>query len=200
MMESFEREDYLRERLNRFLHQGLGLAQEDYYARLDFEKLLELKSVVSDINNILTMKTTLSFVTDLCKAFQLSQQESAIIRRDIMRTKPNANGFDVDIRTPIQAIAEVKCTIPVNRGKVFGAAQRKGIIKDITALVNGKKKSTVSPRAYYKFMVFLDLPQVRQAVVHLQSSTALAEINLQTLQDLRGATATDTVYVVFAGF
>ncbi len=47
--------------MNVFLKSELGLPDENYYSRLGLEGFLRLKSVLSDINNILTLKVSLAF-------------------------------------------------------------------------------------------------------------------------------------------
>ena len=59
---------------------------------------------------------------------------------------------------------------PIKGGEIYGANQRVGIQKDIDALIQGKKKSKIEPEEYWKFMVFLDLPEIRAATKHFVSN------------------------------
>ena len=58
----FNREDSLRRRLNEFLSRNFDLPERDYYAKLDADAFVGLKSVLADINNILTLRVSLAFV------------------------------------------------------------------------------------------------------------------------------------------
>jgi len=156
----------LRSRLNAFLHQRLRLPDKDYYADLDQETLWELKSVLSDINNIFTMKVCLGFVQWLSKSLGLSDSVRQHIEYSTLRNSPNANGYDVEISDPINVIAEVKCNVPINRGAVYGPAQRNGIAKDVESLIRGKNKSRMVPDECLKFLVLSDTPNIRQATKH----------------------------------
>ena len=159
----YDRERMLRARLNAFMQERLRLPANDYYGQLDMETLGELKSVLSDINNIFTLKVCLAFSEWLGESLKLSTTVRQDIKRSILRNPPNANGYDVEISEPIQVIAEVKCNVPINRGTVYGSAQRDGIVKDVNSLISGKGKSQMEPDACLKFLVLLDTPEIREA-------------------------------------
>lgn len=173
----YDREVVLKERVNTFLVERFDLQEDDYYSRLDQQGLSELKVLLSDINNIFTMKVCLRFGEWLGRALSLSAEAQLNIRETILSTPPNANGYDIEIREPISVIAEVKCNIPINGGMVYGSAQRNGIIKDIRSLIEGKSKSSAQPDTCLKFLVLLDIPEVRGATQHLIK-------NLPAYQDL----------------
>lgn len=167
----YDREQKLRLRLNAFLNERLGLPERDYYADLDQETLLELKSVLSDINNIFTMKVCLGFAKWLGTSLGLSYSDRERIESSILCNPPNANGFDVEILHPIKVIAEVKCNAPINGGTKFGSNQRSGIIKDIESLVDGKKRSNMKPEECLKFFVLPDKPNIREATEQLMKNS-----------------------------
>jgi hypothetical protein len=164
---AYDRESELRERINTFLRERFGLPQNDYYSCLDQKGLAELKAVLGDINSIFTMKVCLHFGEWLSQALGLDAGALSRVRESILSTPPNANGYDIEISEPIALIAEVKCNIPINGGKVYGSAQRNGIIKDIRSLMEGKSKSRAHPDSCLKFLVLLDLPEIRSATQHL---------------------------------
>jgi hypothetical protein len=58
----YDREDELKNRLNSFLAKSFDIAHIDYYSKLNDEAILNLKSALSDINNILTYKVTIGLV------------------------------------------------------------------------------------------------------------------------------------------
>lgn len=167
IVEGYNRESVLRERLNLFFVDKFSLPNHDYYSLLDTKGILELKAVLSDINNILTMKTTLSFIDWVSERMGLdivAKEEAVSIAMD---AKPNSNGYDAYLGYPVAYVAEVKCNVPINGGSVYGSAQRKGIEKDLDGLLKGKRKAHIMPQKCLKFFVFLDLPQVREANKHL---------------------------------
>lgn len=73
MGSAYDRERVLKHRPNAFLHERLGLPASDDYSRLNEQALSELKSVLSDINNIFTLKG--------CLVFGGVAEYSAFIRR-----------------------------------------------------------------------------------------------------------------------
>lgn len=159
----FSREEKLRKRLNAFLAQSLCLPEQDYYASLTAKGILELKSVLADINNILTLKVSLAFVDWVAARLELPTEIKHTLRATVLEASPNANGFDVWLSYPIPFIAEVKCNVPINRSSRYGAAQRQGIEKDIDALLTGKLKASIDAKSCVKFMAFLDTPEIRSA-------------------------------------
>lgn len=163
-MAEYDRERELAERLNDFLVSCLGVPEADYYSGMDFNSFMKLKSVLSNINNIITMKVTCSFVEWLAVQMNWNDEVTELAVNSIISTKPNANGYDVEIEIGGRSIiAEVKCNRPINGGYAYGAAQRHGIEKDVKSLVEGKSKSKMVPSDCLKFMVFIDLPEVRKA-------------------------------------
>jgi hypothetical protein len=164
--EIYNREQQLRSRLNTFLHERFALPEHDYYADLDANSLAELKSVLGDINNIFTLKVTFGFIRWLENALNLDRKDCERIEAAILSTKPNSNGYDIEISEPYKIIAEVKCNVPINGGSIYGSAQRNGLKKDIEALVSGKGTSKANVADYLKFLVLLDTPNVRQATDH----------------------------------
>jgi hypothetical protein len=144
----------------------------DYYGALDLKGLLGLKSVLSDINNALTMRLALGFVDWIGTSLSFDEGAIESLRNDIFSTKPNANGFDIHCFKPRPFVAEVKCNVPINGGGIYGARQKHGIISDIESLLNGKSKAKPVHEDSLKFMVFLDLQVVRQANDHLKASNA----------------------------
>lgn len=163
----FDREDSLRLRLNAFLSQNFGLPEHDYYASLDTDAFLGLKSVLADINNILTLQVSLAFVEWVAVQLRLDAQAKLELQTMVLKSKPNANGFDVSSGYPIAFVGEVKCNVPINKGSIYGSAQRHGIEKDVTALLQGKRKSFINPQSCLKFLAFLDRPEIRCANEHL---------------------------------
>lgn len=197
MMVHYNREEALKSRLNTFLRERLALPNVDYYSRLNQEAFIELKSVLSDINNIFTLRVTLAFVEWLSDRLKLDEDERKHVRSEVLNTKPNANGYDLEIADPVHIVAEVKCNVPINQGTVYGSAQRDGIAKDVASLVEGKSKSSVDPEKCLKFMVLLDKPEIRQATDHFVKNMKVHRDRMVFVQPGTSLDAEDKVYVVF---
>jgi hypothetical protein len=170
----YQREDALRLRINAFLSEAFGLPEADYYERLDTRRLLRLKVALSDINNALTLRLTLQFVAWVERTLNLDQSAARTIRDAVLRAKPSSNGFDIySAAEPVPFIAEVKCNIPINGGSKYGAAQGNAIVKDVKALLGGKSKVAPVGSNCLRFLVFLDVPEVRAANAHLRGLKGL---------------------------
>ncbi len=190
----YNREDALRTRLNSFLASHLGLPEMDYYKNLKQESFLALKSVLADINNLLTLKVSLSFVEWVASRLDLDESAKLELVNSILAAKPNSNGFDLWLGSPVAFVAEVKCNVPINGGSIYGSAQRNGIEKDILALLNGKVKASLVPTTCLKFMVLLDLPEIRSATAHFaRTSKTCGDKLVFDMDQIR----TDVVYVVY---
>ena len=158
----YNREKDLKEQFNQFFAQ-LGI--EDLYSKLSNEQLIDLKKLLSCINNMITLRATDSFVLKLYQDGFIDSKEKVGIGKIVDKQHANANGYDVKYVGNKKIIAEVKCNIPVNETS-FGAAQERGIIKDIEHLLDGKKKKQpIKDIAdYYKFMVILDCEHAQESM------------------------------------
>ena len=200
MTAAYNRESELQRRLNAFLEHEFGLPEADYYSRLDLNGFLRLKSILSDINNIFTLKVSLSFAKWITSHLDLDGTAREKIVSQILGTKPNANGYDIEVSEPVKLIAEVKCNIPINGGRVYGSAQKNGIAKDIGALINGKSKALIDPADYLKFMVFLDLPEIRDATQHFVRNMKEGKDHVTYLTGSVKADDTSKVYIAYVRF
>lgn len=145
----------LKERLNKHLNRLTGL-DKDFYSKLKKDDLIQLKTVLSDLNNVLTLKITVSAAKWICKYFKLGESHKKAIYKKIDDTKPNTNGFDILIDSPIKLVAEVKCITPINKGNRYGAAQWYAILGDALKLKNGKKECP-NTKGYIKILFLIDL-------------------------------------------
>ena len=167
----YQREDELKNRINDFLQSSFGLPPDDYYSKMDFKKFLDLKSAISDVNNTLTMRLTLGFLDWAFVQLEIDEVAMTRIRKDVDEISPNSNGYDIDCP---KFVAEVKCNIPINGSDKYGPNQKRGILNDINALINGKLKASskhepkVALSDRYKFMVFIDLQEVKNANKNLK--------------------------------
>jgi hypothetical protein len=149
------RNDELKSKLNSHLHKMTGL-KTDFYSALKHEDILDLKTVLSDINNLLTFKLTLAAGAWIGDYFSLNENEKQLILNKIDSIKPNEQGFDILIQQPIKLIAEVKCNIPVKQGSKFGAMQAKKLLEDVEKLLSGKKQLRETD-SFLKFVFVIDL-------------------------------------------
>ena len=60
--EDYKRRQDLEEKFNRFWNKALKTTDVDYLKRLTTDDLVELKKAVSNINNLVTLRVTYSFL------------------------------------------------------------------------------------------------------------------------------------------
>ena len=106
---------------------------EDIGNNLTLDKLIELKSILSDINNIMTLISTRSIATKLSDILSFKNEDRERIFNYIDKQNPNTNGFDIRIDSPVKILVEVKCNSLI-RNKKFGAAQINAILEDARKL------------------------------------------------------------------
>ncbi len=163
-------EQQMRDDFNLFWNQFMKNSQPvDYYGMLSPEQLIGLKKVLSDVNNIITMRVTLEFAKTLLNNQIINPVQYCEICRTIRSKGPNCNGFDVEYDgSKIQIVAEVKCNIPESSAG-FKGNQITHIKCDINNLQKGKSKSKIKNiKNAYKFFVLLDDGQyVTQAMNNL---------------------------------
>jgi len=156
-MKNYEgRQQDLGRKLNNHLTKLTGQS-DDYYSKLSQEDLAELKSVLSDINNVFTLRLTLTATEWLCKTFNIDEKTKSQIIKEIDSVKPNTNGFDIKPDKQ-KIVAEIKCVFPSNNKDKFLAAQRNGILDDAIKLINGKKQLS-DTSGYYKFLFVINVGQ-----------------------------------------
>ena len=162
-MPTYNRKDDLSSAFNDFWRKALN-SNEDYYSKLTLKEFVHLKKAITNINNIITMLVTESFVKTLHKDGVISTPQQSEMLEQLFETHANTNGFDVEYSAgQMKIVAEVKCNIPVNETS-FGAAQENSIMEDVDHLFHSKKKSDLTSediQDFYKFMVFLDVENVR---------------------------------------
>ena len=144
--------------------------KKDAYEKISTERFVFLKTVLRNINNIVTLKVTNLFIDKLKDAKIIEESQAKAMKDDVNSISANANGYDVEypnpkgtnvlVDKPINILAEVKCNIPVE-GEKFGANHKKGIKEDIKGLLYGKNKQPINGlENYFKFMVLMDYEYV----------------------------------------
>ena len=176
------RENKLKVQFDAIWNDILNTQQKEYYSKMSVKGLVELKKAVSNINNILTLKTTIAFVDFLSNQGIVSKDEACKIKDKIQKRNANANGYDVDYTiegSGLQIIAEVKCNIPINENS-FSTSQINAIIKDLNGLQSGKGKiSEKETTDCLRFMVFLNTgDDVHKAVAKLQKKDDMPDFQI----------------------
>lgn len=185
-----DREQYLIQNFNEFWT-SVFKNKMDYYSLLTMTNLIDLKKAVSNINNIITLRTTLGFIDYLWKMRLISNVEMNQMKNSVLSTNVNSNGYDVE---NCGIVAEIKCNIPVNTSS-YGAAQEKSIIEDLDGLHYGKSTSRTYPKNCYKFMVLLDVYGVRTSMQKLVNKLSYRDI----IEELSRNTklSKDKIYIVY---
>lgn len=149
----YNRTKELSDKLNTFLKSITGV-EKNYFEELPANELIGLKSALSDINNVLTLKTTLVFSNWIADYFGLTPKERETMIIDVNGTSPNANGFDIKVEGH-NILAEIKCIVPIKGKTTYVAGQKNSILNDAIKLEN-KTKKPINKNDYYKFIGFLD--------------------------------------------
>ncbi|MEC1526060.1 hypothetical protein P9D43_29135, partial [Neobacillus niacini] len=142
---NYNKEAELKNRFNQFIMSKVTGENKDYYSKLTIEDFVDIKNTLSDINNIITYKTTISFMDWLRDHFSYVNENYEIYLEDLLKVKPSVNGYDIMVTGKVNIVAEIKCNKPINNGFKFGSAQKNGIIKDIQGLLEGKTKVNFNP-------------------------------------------------------
>ena len=175
MSEVFNREEKLSKEFNAAILNILGDMgndmDNDFYNHLTFKTLINLKKVLSNINNLITLKTSVAFVDFLCEINKIESEIASNVIKEINKTNANTNGYDIVCKNgSFPFIAEVKCNIPCGKkGEKYGAAQIASIKTDLEGLRNGKKKTLeLNLKEYFRFMVVLECEGIDKAIEGLE--------------------------------
>ena len=93
--------------------------------------IIKLKSVLANINNVITLLATHAVAYKIAEAFEFPEAKTRRLIGKINEVGPNTNGYDIQIDDP-KILVEVKCNKLID-GK-FGAAQLKSMQNDILKL------------------------------------------------------------------
>ena len=198
-MKTVNRHDTLAGQFDDFMNRVAKTNGVDYYSRLSTRDFVELKNVLSNINNIITLRITHAFAEWLRLHGVVDEVQYDAICADIESTSANANGFDVLFSDKIGntdgIVAEVKCNIPVKPDR-FGAAQLTNLKKDVEGLLHGKTKAKgLDTKNYLKFLVLLDDGgRVRPSAEHFVKTLQSNGYNI-VIVDKPQILRTDTVYI-----
>ncbi|WP_063253785.1 hypothetical protein [Neobacillus niacini] len=195
---NYNKEAELKNRFNQFIMSKVTGENKDYYSKLTIEDFVDIKNTLSDINNIITYKTTISFMDWLRDHFSYVNENYEIYLEDLLKVKPSVNGYDIMVTGKVNIVAEIKCNKPINNGFKFGSAQKNGIIKDIQGLLEGKTKVNFNPIHAYKFLVMYDFGEhTLKATEHLIKNIPLDYRGKIEVYNDQTQLQKDKVYVVF---
>ena len=179
---AFNRGEYLKFEFNKVWTSILGKS-DDYFSYMTNTNFDMLKVALSNINNIITYNSTIQLVDFIVQIFSLSVIEKNDLLTQVEKTNPNANGYDIIYSGNVKIISEIKCNFPINGGKRFGGAQKKGLDKDLKILFNGKQGLNYDDlKEYYKFLgIYRFNSNTDEAVKHYlshlpQNYTGLVEL------------------------
>lgn len=126
--------------------------------------IIDLKSVLANINNVITLLATHAVAYKIAEAFEFSEAETHRLIGKINEVGPNTNGYDIQIDDP-KILVEVKCNKLID-GK-FGAAQLKSMQNDILKLLEPspeKHKKTYetikSTKEYLKILTLVNFDDI----------------------------------------
>lgn len=195
---NYNREAELKYRFNQFIISKVTGENKDYYSKLTIEDFVDIKNTLSDINNIITYKTTISFMDWLRDHFSYVDENYEVYLEDVLKVKPSVNGYDIMVIGKVNIVAEIKCNKPINNGFKYGSAQKNGIIKDIQGLLEGKTKVNFNPIYAYKFLVMYDFGEHSlKATEHLIKNIPSGYRGKVEIYNDKTQLKIDKVYVVF---
>lgn len=164
---------------------------------LNAPQLLDLKRMLSRVNNLLSKELGLKFI----ELIKMNKPDKERLKEKFWEIKPNANGYDlVDVDERI--IAEIKCNIPCKKDHTYGAQQIKNILDDIEHMANENKKKKHKPPIdqlsnYTRFMVLLKTEYAsicfKQIKRKLADKVSLEEWDGKPAENL----SKDKIYVAF---
>lgn len=162
-------EAYMRskELINRYLNFINLIKEEKYPQILTINRLLELKSILSSINNIMTLLATLATANKISEVLSFNEIQKQDLLSSIEKKNANTNGFDIQINTPNKILIEVKCNMPI-QGKQLGQQQINSILDDAIKLRNDppkRKKINIDTSDYIKIIVLVNVYPEKQDVI-----------------------------------
>ena len=204
---SKDREAVLGDKFNEFVtawHKGKKHLEE-----MTMDDVVLLKSALSTVNNIATLKTEELLVKRLSELSAAIDKKREGILRAIKNKSANANGFDIQWSDGINFVAEVKCNMPINGKDAFGSKQREGILGDLQKLRSGNKKTSLKGldantlEGYYKFLgVYVHSEKSKKAVRAFCDGSECQRFGKTKLLDTDTKIAKldkNTIYIVMLG-
>ena len=186
----YNRTEALKNNLNDFFY-SITKEKVDYFTNLTNQDLIKLKSALSDVNNVLTLKATIAFTSWMVDFFKLPEEVGERLIEKVNKIKPNTNGFDIEFPEG-KIIAEIKCIIPINGGNYFGSAQKIAILNDAIKLYKGNR-TIKDTSEYYKIIGLVDLGERTD----IAFKDLLTEVKNMSTKDLKTLERHDMIKKIF---
>lgn len=161
MKETYSRIKDLLDKYTNFIE---SIDTENIGNNITLDKLIGLKSILSDINNTMTLISTHAIATKLSEELGLNEHDKNRLFSDIDSQKPNTNGFDIRIDSPVKVLVEVKCNSLIRNGKL-DAAQIDAILEDAQKLRLESPRHTKAGKGienindYIKIIAITNIPK-----------------------------------------
>lgn len=127
-------------------------------SQITVKELFDLKSVLSNVNNILTSVATLATANKISEILSFNEEQKLNLISLVEEKKANTNGFDIKIDNPNKILVEVKCNMLLH-GEKLGQQQINSILNDAIKLRNEppeRKKIDFKTDDYIKLIVLVD--------------------------------------------
>ena len=143
----------LKEALDSICTEEVHLKEID---QIPLDDLIRLKTVVANVNNLITKKLSEKFVEALCELQLITKKELEKVKKELLSSNVSTNGYDIIIEENKKILAEIKANIPYGINQ-YGAKQKEEIEKDLNGLKTCKSTSKgIRLGEYIKFFVQLD--------------------------------------------
>ncbi|MBQ9253294.1 MAG: hypothetical protein IJ180_11430 [Bacteroidales bacterium] len=76
----YSRWEDLTKKFNQYWNQSLKTDNEDYFKRLDIADIISMKSLFSNINNLITLEVTNKFIDYICKLGVINSEQADKIK------------------------------------------------------------------------------------------------------------------------
>lgn len=127
-------------------------------SQITIKELFDLKSVLSNVHNILTSIATLATANKISEILSFNEEQKLNLISSVEETKANTNGFDIKIDDPNKILVEVKCNMLLH-DKKLGQQQINSILNDAIKLRNEppkRRKIDFKTDDYIKVIVLVD--------------------------------------------
>lgn len=154
-----DKEEYKRsyELISKYFHFKDSIRKESK-SQITVKELFGLKSVLSNVHNILTSVATLATANKISEILSFNEDQTLTLISSVEEKKASTNGFDIKIDDPYKILVEVKCNMLIH-DKKLGAQQIKSILDDARKLRNEppeRKKIDFKTDDFIKVIVLVD--------------------------------------------
>lgn len=168
------------------------LSLKNRFGIKDLKGLVELKSALMEVNNMVTYEITKKAIEWLYN--KIGGFDLQVALDSLNNQSMNANGYDIELP---DIVAEVKCNIP-ETDFTYGSSQKSRIREDIKGLTNGKVKSKKNPKEHYKFLFLLNCPGAEEALAKMKLYKSYNNVVVLD-ENITQSYSKDLIYIVFIG-